>query len=452
MEKVKQSHILGAVASAALLHYWAFSLTSLAPLSADSSDQEVLFVELEMDSPLDPVGSTITNNPEPAPFNKTAAMEPQEPVPEDVPKIEEDVAQSLLERNDPKSLELMTQVTTMGNSVQEPLSGTVTSVPERDLLQRNQKEVEPAGPPSLPPSDTNVLGQTDLTPSETRTAEPTIQTEPHRSDDLLSMEPSVPVRNFEAVRPLQPSDPTISALVSAEEDNALDEGNDLVPENPEAISEQMAMLTGSDLETMEASSDGHLATGAPIRSTRRSIEEYSFVWAEAGQVEASESSIVAGNPEASVPVITTSEEGAWKKRCTDIEADNICEIIQEVFLRKNIDGEKRTIGRLLRLSVSFEAPGHMGGVPYFSIQLPLGVDLRPGVVIKVDAGLEIPLRYLRCTANGCRVGRVLDDELLLALHQGTKLFVGFRPWGGSLTNVIPASLEGFDQSFLLLTN
>ena len=49
-------------------------------------------------------------------------------------------------------------------------------------------------------------------------------------------------------------------------------------------------------------------------------------------------------------------------------------------------------------------------VPYLTVPLPLGVDLRPGAVIKVDKEPEIALEYLKCTGNGCIIGRFLDDD------------------------------------------
>ena len=112
-----------------------------------------------------------------------------------------------------------------------------------------------------------------------------------------------------------------------------------------------------------------------------------------------------------------------------------------------------TLGRILKISISpfgNRDAQHSREIPYLTIHLPLGVDLRPGAVIRIDKRPEIPLPYLKCTGDGCTVGRVLDNGLLQAMMEGRRIFVGFRPWGGSKPNIIPASLNGFATIFLRL--
>ena len=79
--------------------------------------------------------------------------------------------------------------------------------------------------------------------------------------------------------------------------------------------------------------------------------------------------------------------------------------------------------------------------------LPLGVDLRSGMVLRVDNYEEIKAPYLRCTNAGCDVQVELTAELVAQLKKGLKLQVGFRPFGSSKTVVIDASLKGFTRAF-----
>ena len=190
---------------------------------------------------------------------------------------------------------------------------------------------------------------------------------------------------------------------------------------------------------------------APSKPALRGIEEYVFILADRGVSEEKESYEKAGDVVSNLPEVEASEEGSWRRRCSDSGNLSTCQIVQEVFLQRNVEGTKHNLGRLLKVSVALKNPGDeevAGGVPYISIHLPLGVDLRPGVVLRIDKGTEIPFQYLECNADGCRVGRLLDNSLLRAMREGSQLFVGFRPWGGGRTNVIPAPLNGFAGAFL----
>ena len=84
------------------------------------------------------------------------------------------------------------------------------------------------------------------------------------------------------------------------------------------------------------------------------------------------------------------------------------------------------------------------------MNLPLGVDLRPGAVIRVDEGPETNLPYLQCTNAGCAVSRQIDNDFLGSMKRGNELFVGFRSWGLADTTVVSVSLMGFSRAFAAL--
>lgn len=137
----------------------------------------------------------------------------------------------------------------------------------------------------------------------------------------------------------------------------------------------------------------------------------------------------------------------WKRICQDETKKESCRIEQQLYLNKNVDGKKQTVGRVLSLAVLYLAvPQATQRQPYMSILMPLGVDLRVGSKIKVDKGQEISLRFLQCTKAGCAASVALDEKLLAAMKAGNVLRVAFRPWGSKETAVLNASLKGFTKA------
>ncbi|WP_339776468.1 invasion associated locus B family protein [uncultured Thalassospira sp.] len=133
----------------------------------------------------------------------------------------------------------------------------------------------------------------------------------------------------------------------------------------------------------------------------------------------------------------------WKKECDDKNPGR-CQIGQQVFLQKDVEGKKQTVGRILAVTVQKAVnPKTKAEVAILTMQLPLGVDLRPGIVIKVDQGPEMKVIYGKCTNAGCDAALVMSDELLASMKAGAELLVGFRAWGNEQTQVIKASLTGF---------
>ncbi len=139
----------------------------------------------------------------------------------------------------------------------------------------------------------------------------------------------------------------------------------------------------------------------------------------------------------------------WKTVCTDTQKPETCRISQQIFLTKQSkSGEKKVAGRVLGLSVLY-ATGTKTQKrgPYLSISMPLGVDLRPGAVLKIDDGQDISVKYLRCTKAGCDASLPLTSAVLHSMKQGNTLFVGFRAWGDKKVSVLKASLKGFTKAF-----
>ena len=140
---------------------------------------------------------------------------------------------------------------------------------------------------------------------------------------------------------------------------------------------------------------------------------------------------------------------AWQLRCGTANDAQTCTMNQELLLQRQVDGEQQTVGRLLNLTVLYLGAGGER-VPFLSLQMPLGVDLRPGAVMRVDDGPETPLEFLRCTEAGCDASARITPELLQQMRDGSRLRVGFRPWGSEQVTAVDASLIGFTAAFAQL--
>ena len=128
----------------------------------------------------------------------------------------------------------------------------------------------------------------------------------------------------------------------------------------------------------------------------------------------------------SVSTISAEEAPVWETVCpeaaTPIEP---CRIVQQLFLSQTVEGESQTVGRILQLTVLYVEDAEGNRAPYLGIQLPLGVDLRLGAVLRVDEGEEIAVPYLQCTQAGCDASIKLEAKLLWAMKRGEQFLVGF---------------------------
>jgi invasion protein IalB len=141
--------------------------------------------------------------------------------------------------------------------------------------------------------------------------------------------------------------------------------------------------------------------------------------------------------------------GIWETVCADRANPKTCRLRQDLFLqKKNKDGKLKTIGRVLRLNVIYSnVEGGSNRVPFLSIQVPMGVDLRAGTAFQIDESKEISLPFLRCTTQGCDASVRLKSEILRNMKAGNEFKVGFRRWGDPKISVISASLKGFTAAF-----
>ena len=139
------------------------------------------------------------------------------------------------------------------------------------------------------------------------------------------------------------------------------------------------------------------------------------------------------------------DEAPWAVVCADTNNARTCRMEQTLFLDQTVEGQQKRLGQLLSITVLYV--GEEARRPLLVMRLPLGVDLRPGMVLRVDNHEEIKAPYLRCTNAGCEVQVELTAELVAQLKKGLKLQVGVRPFGSLKTVVIDVSLKGFTRAF-----
>ena len=142
--------------------------------------------------------------------------------------------------------------------------------------------------------------------------------------------------------------------------------------------------------------------------------------------------------------VAAQSNNPWTILCTDQKNRETCfQMSQSHNATQLINGKKANSGRILRVALSYVSDKKTKKRNLFlSIQLPLGVDIRPGVAIQVDKKKEINLKYLRCTTYGCDVSILADKKILKLLKAGKELKIGFRAWGNNETDLLIASLRG----------
>ncbi|QEW06787.1 invasion associated locus B family protein [Nitrincola iocasae] len=126
----------------------------------------------------------------------------------------------------------------------------------------------------------------------------------------------------------------------------------------------------------------------------------------------------------------------WVGICAEVQGQERCEI-QQVLNMENEQGNTR----LLRATVS-----KLDNQLIMQLLMPLGLDVRPGVVMQVDEGEEFSAPFLTCVQEGCLVAIPLDESRLTALRSGSVAKVGFRPFNTDQTLVLELSLMGFTRA------
>jgi invasion protein IalB len=126
----------------------------------------------------------------------------------------------------------------------------------------------------------------------------------------------------------------------------------------------------------------------------------------------------------------------WTLACLQQQGQRACRMLQNVA---NEDGQV-----MMQVAV-FALPD---GSPGLLINLPLGVWLPEGVMLRVDGGEQIPVPYARCLPppDQCRVEIVADLQLIEQMKAGTRVSITFWDPRQQPVNAT-VSLLGFTAAF-----
>jgi invasion protein IalB len=91
--------------------------------------------------------------------------------------------------------------------------------------------------------------------------------------------------------------------------------------------------------------------------------------------------------------------------------------------------------------------GRLEGENVMVVYLPLGIDLRPGILFQIGDTLHREFPFQTCLPNGCRVVTRVDDEMLAAMRGGTNFLIGVKPLETDRVFAIEGSLIGFTAGF-----
>lgn len=120
--------------------------------------------------------------------------------------------------------------------------------------------------------------------------------------------------------------------------------------------------------------------------------------------------------------------------CEDTPTGESCFITQAAV---DDDGEP-----VMQVSI-----GVIEGERIMVIYLPLGLDLRPGILFQVGDALQREFPFQTCLPNGCRVIARVDQEMLAAMRAGTTFRVGVKMVDSDRVAAIEGSLMGFTAGF-----
>lgn len=95
--------------------------------------------------------------------------------------------------------------------------------------------------------------------------------------------------------------------------------------------------------------------------------------------------------------------------------------------------------------------GRLDGENVMVVYLPLGIDLRPGMLFQIGDTVQREFPFQTCLPNGCRVITRVDSEMLAAMRAGTTFLVGVLPLESDRVAVIEGSLMGFTAGFREVT-
>lgn len=138
----------------------------------------------------------------------------------------------------------------------------------------------------------------------------------------------------------------------------------------------------------------------------------------------------------SKPMIEQKTFNDWTLICSkqsiNDELKKRCQMVQTL----SITQQEKT-QRIIQASVIREAEQRL-----LEVIVPLGVDLRPGLLLQIDEGEVGTTPYLRCDINGCFALVNMNDSLWEKFQSGKTFKVAIKGIGQTNNTVFSLSLKG----------
>lgn len=137
-------------------------------------------------------------------------------------------------------------------------------------------------------------------------------------------------------------------------------------------------------------------------------------------------------PALAQPEVSETRHKDWVEVCVSENDQRRCEAIQVLSITQGEQAQP-----ILRATMS-----RVNDERFIEFALPLGMDLRSGLVMQIDQGEERQFGYSTCVPQGCAGVMALSDELFNALKAGSTAKLGFRAFGNPQVQVLELSLSG----------
>lgn len=128
----------------------------------------------------------------------------------------------------------------------------------------------------------------------------------------------------------------------------------------------------------------------------------------------------------------------WSYACETVKTEEseqeVCGIAQNLIIKES--------GKTLLKFIVREVDGKNVGI----LSLPLGIDLLPGVKLKIDDGEEYVIPVRTCQSNGCLASWPIEGQYVDTMKLGKALTVTITALNGKQIS-IGVSLSGFTAAY-----
>ena len=126
------------------------------------------------------------------------------------------------------------------------------------------------------------------------------------------------------------------------------------------------------------------------------------------------------------------KSGDWTINCEK----NRCQAAQQLVAKNGQKSSKVLSATLLKVNKEL----------VMELVVPLGVELRSGIVTRVDEQKEFHFPYVTCMQSGCASLIPVKGGLYQQMKAGKSMKIGFRPFRSAKTLVVDLSLKGFTKA------